>query len=573
MRPSLLTASVLATGLLHHSCTNVNAALPPIRHIFLTPRGGDGTHQSTNVISNNNNNANASPPSQQLDLATWSRMRIQSDPSSIPMAALLSKRYLDVPLKSNNSNDSNNSNNNNLQPLGLTPQQRSHRLTIYGRNELQQPPERSLLSFVIEQFDDKLVRILLVVALASGLLGLLELKDEMMAFWRKIMMTSSSSFASLKDDVKESKESIVQAVVEEAKARILGEDTASSASSTVSSNMNSIPVTTNTQTTFGWTHILEAMVEPIVISTILVINALVGGYQSLNASKGISALKKMQANKAVLRLYNTQQSSSSNNNNNNQDTTTNSESSVSMEEVEVDAATLVPGDIVVLSVGQKIPADIRLISISTSTFTVDEASLTGESDSVQKIPYIGDIVLDEEKDHGQHTGHVIDDLDEIQEGVGSMGKHANGMLYSGTVITAGKGVGVVVRTAMSTEMGKIQKGVTEAASDENAHRTPLAIKLDEFGNTLTIAIGVICVVVWVASIPKFYDPSFKSPVEGAVYYAKVAVALGVAAIPEGLPAVITLCLSLGTRRMAKRNVIVRKLQSVETLGCTSVICT
>jgi len=70
---------------------------------------------------------------------------------------------------------------------------------------------------------------------------------------------------------------------------------------------------------------------------------------------------------------------------------------------------------------------------------------------------------------------------------------------------------------------QIQKGVTDAASDEYAHRTPLAIKLDEFGNTLTIAIGVICIAVWIASIPKFYDPSFTSPVEGAVYYAKVAV--------------------------------------------------
>ena len=84
-------------------------------------------------------------------------------------------------------------------------------------------------------------------------------------------------------------------------------------------------------------------------------------------------------------------------------------------------------------------------------------------------------------------------------------------------------ISIITSLSILLLIKKIQKGVTEAASDENAHRTPLAIKLDEFGNTLTIAIGVICVVVWVASIPKFYDPSFKSPVEGAVYYAKVAV--------------------------------------------------
>lgn len=124
---------------------------------------------------------------------------------------------------------------------------------------------------------------------------------------------------------------------------------------------------------------------------------------------------------------------------------------------------------------------------------------------------------------------------------------------------------------MSTEIGKINQGVEEAC--EHQMKTPLTEKIDEFSNQLTTIIGSICVCMFLVCIPKINKSVFKSWFQGMTHYAKVSIALGVAAIPEGLPMVITLCLSLGTSRMAKKNVIVRKLSSIETLGCTSVICT
>ena len=264
--------------------------------------------------------------------------------------------------------------------------------------------------------------------------------------------------------------------------------------------------------------LLGDWIEAAVIMLIVVLNAILGVVQESRAEEALAALKKMAAPESqVLR---------------------------DGQRVSVPASRLVPGDVVYLEAGNFVPADMRLIE--AINLRVEEAALTGESVPVQKNAAL---VLDKDA---------------------SLGDRKN-TAFMGTVVNYGRGHGIVVSTGMNTQLGMIAD-MLQAVEDEG---TPLQKKLDQLGKTLGIAALAICGVVFLLGAYRsgVFTEGFTPEVQQAILDSfMIAVSLAIAAVPEGLAAVVTISLALGMREMVKRHALIRRLASVETLGSATVIC-
>ena len=261
---------------------------------------------------------------------------------------------------------------------GLSAAEAAARRGVFGANVLVAAARKTRWAMLCSQFEDRLVQILVVVAIFSGVLGVVDAEDP------------------------------------------------------------------------------TAWVDPVVICLILLSNAAVGVWQESSADGALDALKKLQPDRCCCRRRGAWDG-------------------------EVPASDLAPGDVVYLRVGDKVPADVRLLQLRTSTFATDEAALTGESYTVMKSV---DAVDDPDCPLGTRTS----------------------MAFAGTVVTGGHAIGVVAATGMATQIGRIQAGVTAAAADQQ--KTPLSQKLDEFGHQLTLIIGSVCALTFGAAWNPNLQPDF-----------------------------------------------------------------
>jgi len=252
--------------------------------------------------------------------------------------------------------------------------------------------------------------------------------------------------------------------------------------------------------------VLGEFSDTIAILVIVILNAIIGFVQEYRAEKAMEMLRKMAAQYAlVLRDGKT---------------------------VSISASQLVPGDVVTLEAGQIVPADLRLME--SASLKIEEATLTGESAPVEKS------------------------TPPISEEQTAIADRAN-MAYKGTVVSYGRGRGVVVATGMKTELGNVASMLQE----EQEVKTPLQKRLTSFGKRLAIAVLVICAVVFVSGLLRGED---------VLLMLLTSISLAVAAIPEALPAVVTISLAIGAKKLAKQNALIRKLPAVETLGSVTYIC-
>ena len=253
--------------------------------------------------------------------------------------------------------------------------------------------------------------------------------------------------------------------------------------------------------------------DVIVILAIVVLNAAIGFSQEYRAEQAIAALKKLAVPTVKVRRDG--------------------------QLVEISARELVPGDVVMLEAGNLVPADGRLVE--SINLRVEEAALTGESEAVEKI---------------------IEPIDKKSLPIGDR----KNMVFMGTVITYGRGTAVITETGMQTELGNI----AELIQGVEQEQTPLQRRLDDLGKRLAwVALAIVAVVVVTGFL--FRDPN-QELMETLEVLFLTGISMAVAAVPEGLPAVVTITLALGSQRMLKRNSLIRKLPAVETLGSVTVIC-
>jgi len=259
----------------------------------------------------------------------------------------------------------------------------------------------------------------------------------------------------------------------------------------------------------------ESFTDVFIILAVVIINAVLGVAQESKAEKAIAALQEIAGSTSkVLR---------------------------DGKQIVIRSEELVPGDVIVLEAGDAVPADARIIEYAS--LKIEEAALTGESVPVNK---------------------TVDALEAGANGDVPLGDRKN-MMYMGSTVVYGRGKAVITGTGMNTEMGKIATVLTTAQKEE----TPLQRKLNQLSKILSFLVLGICAVIFGLNVLRAY-PNITGEVMLDTFM--VAVSLAVAAIPEGLAAVVTIVLSIGVTNMSRRNAVIRRLTAVETLGCTQIIC-